>query len=80
MRAELKVINEKHIVVVMPAYNAAKTLEMTVHKLPHTVDKTILVDDQSKDETVRIAEALGLQVFVHDNNYGYGRNQQTCYR
>ncbi|HTC42666.1 MAG TPA: glycosyltransferase family 2 protein [Candidatus Acidoferrales bacterium] len=73
-------VNGKRIVVVMPAYNAARTLEMTVHELPDTVDKTILVDDQSKDDTVRIAETLGLQVFVHDKNYGYGRNQQTCYR
>jgi glycosyltransferase involved in cell wall biosynthesis len=74
------VINGKRIVVVMPAYNAAKTLEMTVRELPETVDNVILVDDKSKDETVPIAEALGLRVFVHDKNYGYGRNQQTCYR
>jgi len=74
------VINGKRIVVVMPAYNAAKTLEMTVRELPDCVDATILVDDKSKDETVHIAEALGLRVFVHDKNYGYGRNQQTCYR
>ena len=73
-------INGKQIVVVMPAYNAARTLEKTVLELPETVDTTILVDDQSKDETVRIAETLGLHVFVHDKNYGYGRNQQTCYR
>jgi glycosyltransferase involved in cell wall biosynthesis len=74
------VINGKRIVVVMPAYNAAKTLEKTVHELPECVDATILVDDKSKDETVHIAESLGLRVFVHDKNYGYGRNQQTCYR
>jgi glycosyltransferase involved in cell wall biosynthesis len=74
------VINGKRIVVVMPAYNAAKTLEKTVRELPEIVDTTILVDDQSADETVRIAESLGLRVFVHDKNYGYGRNQQTCYR
>jgi len=74
------VINGKRIVVVMPAYNAAKTLEKTVRELPEIVDTTILVDDRSADETVRIAESLGLQVFVHDKNYGYGRNQQTCYR
>jgi len=78
--AESKVINGKRIVVVMPAYNAAKTLEKTVRELPEIVDTTILVDDRSADETVRIAESLGLQVFVHDKNYGYGRNQQTCYR
>src|SRR5207245_8777905 len=48
--------------------------------LHEIVDTTILVDDQSRDETVRIAESLGLRAFVHDKNYGYGRNQQTCYR
>jgi len=74
------VINGKRIVVVMPAYNAAKTLEQTVREIPETVDSIILVDDQSTDETVRVAERLRLRVFVHDKNYGYGRNQQTCYR
>src|ERR1700693_1347792 len=64
----------------MPAYNAAKTLEKTVSELPGTVDTTILVDDRSSDATVRVAKRLGLQVFSHDRNYGYGRNQQTCYR
>lgn len=73
-------INGKHVVVVMPAYNASKTLEKTVRELPDVADTKILVDDKSKDETVRIAESLGLRVFVHDKNYGYGRNQQTCYR
>jgi glycosyltransferase involved in cell wall biosynthesis len=73
-------INGQRVVVVMPAYNAAKTLEKTVRELPEIVDTTILVDDRSTDDTVRIAEKLGLLVFVHDKNYGYGRNQQTCYR
>jgi len=73
-------INGKRVAVVMPAYNAAKTLERTVRELPEMVDIKILVDDNSADETVRIAEKLGLQVFVHKKNYGYGRNQQTCYR
>src|ERR1700674_5066083 len=73
-------INGKRIVVVMPAYNAAKTLEKTVGELPATVDIKILVDDHSSDETVRDAQALGLQVVVHEKNYGYGRNHQTCYR
>jgi len=73
-------INGKSIVVVMPAYNAARTLEKTVRELPDVVDTVILVDDKSNDETVRIARGLGLRVFVHDKNYGYGRNQQTCYR
>jgi glycosyltransferase involved in cell wall biosynthesis len=73
-------INGKRVVVVMPAYNASRTLEKTFRELPAIVDSTILVDDRSTDETVRIAEKLNLQVFVHDKNYGYGRNQQTCYR
>ena len=64
----------------MPAYNAAKTLEKTVSELPDIVDATILVDDRSTDETLQVAKRLGLQVFAHENNYGYGRNQQTCYR
>ena len=73
-------INGKRIAVVMPAYNAAKTLERTVCELPDAVDFKILVDDFSSDETVSIARALGLRVFLHGQNYGYGRNQQTCYR
>jgi glycosyltransferase involved in cell wall biosynthesis len=73
-------INGKCIVVVMPAYNASKTLEKTFRELPDVVDTTILVDDHSSDETIKIAKELGLQVFLHDKNYGYGRNQQTCYR
>jgi len=73
-------INGKRIAVVMPAYNASKTLEKTFRELPETVDITILVDDHSTDGTVEIAGQLGLRTFVHDKNYGYGRNQQTCYR
>ena len=73
-------INGKKVAVVLPAYNAAKTLERTVSELPDAVDIKILVDDHSTDETVQIAEQLGLRVFVHQKNYGYGRNQQTCYR
>ena len=73
-------LNGKRIAVVLPAYNAAKTLEATVRELPDLVDIRILVDDHSKDDTVEVAKKLGLQVFVHDRNYGYGRNQQTCYR
>jgi glycosyltransferase involved in cell wall biosynthesis len=69
------------VVVVMPAYNAAKTLHMTYAALPReVVDLVILVDDGSKDETARIARELGLELFVHDKNYGYGANQKTCYR
>jgi glycosyltransferase involved in cell wall biosynthesis len=74
------VINGKRIAVVMPAYNAARTLEQTVRELPDEVDLRILVDDRSTDDTIQIARNLGLRVFVHEKNYGYGRNQQTCYR
>ena len=73
-------INGKRIAVVLPAYNAEKTLEATVKELPDLVDIRILVDDHSSDRTVDIAHRLGLQYYVHDRNYGYGRNQQTCYR
>ena len=73
-------LNGKRIAVVMPAYNAEKTLEATVRELPEIVDIRILVDDFSKDRTVDTARELGLMHFVHDRNYGYGRNQQTCYR
>src|SRR5467141_844831 len=73
-------INGKRIAVVMPAYNAAKTLEVTVGELPDLVDIRILVDDHSSDRTVDLAHRMGLHVFQHDRNYGYGRNQQTCYR
>jgi len=69
------------VVVVMPAYNAAKTLHMTYADLPRDmVDLVILVDDGSSDETAKIAHELGLELFVHDRNYGYGANQKTCYR
>jgi glycosyltransferase involved in cell wall biosynthesis len=74
------VINGNKIVVVLPAYNAVKTLEATVSELPDCVDRTILVDDGSCDDTAVLARKLGLDVYVHDCNYGYGRNQQTCYR
>src|SRR3977135_3318459 len=73
-------INGKRIAVVMPAYNAEKTLEVTVGEVPDLVDIRILVDDNSSDGTVEMAHRLGLHVFQHDRNYGYGRNQQTCYR
>jgi len=73
-------INGKRVAVVLPAYNAEKTLEATIRELPDLVDIRILVDDHSSDRTVEVAQQLGLQLFVHDRNYGYGRNQQTCYR
>ncbi len=73
-------INGQRVAVVLPAYNAASTLAATVEQLPDCVDIRILVDDFSRDETVAIARSLGLETYVHDSNYGYGRNQMTCYR
>lgn len=73
-------INGKKIAVVMPAYNAERTVEMTVRELSDVVDIKILVDDCSKDQTAALSRKLGVATFVHDANYGYGRNQQTCYR
>jgi glycosyltransferase involved in cell wall biosynthesis len=68
------------VIVVMPAYNAAQTLERTYADIPaEIVDHVILVDDVSKDQTVEIARQLGLQVIVHAQNKGYGGNQKTCY-
>ena len=74
-------MNERpKIVVVMPAYNAGRTLRLTYEELPkETISRVILVDDGSTDETLQIARALGLEVFVHNRNYGYGANQKTCY-
>src|SRR5829696_4139122 len=74
-------LNGKKIVVVMPSYNAAKTVAKTVADVPRDiVDEIVLVDDASSDETVRLAVELGLTTFLHEQNYGYGRNQKTCYR
>jgi glycosyltransferase involved in cell wall biosynthesis len=73
-------IDGKRVAVVMPAFNAEKTLPQTARELSETVDIKILVDDFSSDGTVALAQELGLKVFTHDRNYGYGRNQQTCYR
>jgi glycosyltransferase involved in cell wall biosynthesis len=73
-------IHGKRIAVVMPAYNAERTLEQTVRELPDIVDIKILVDDSSNDATAQLSRKLGVLTFVHDANYGYGRNQQTCYR
>ncbi|HEY7352106.1 MAG TPA: glycosyltransferase family 2 protein [Terriglobales bacterium] len=78
--SRLFMLNGKRIAVVMPAYNAEKTLRATVQELPEIVDVRILVDDFSSDRTVEVARELGLVHYVHDRNYGYGRNQQTCYR
>ncbi len=74
-------LKNKKIVVVMPAYNAAKTLERTYAQIPREiVDDIILVDDQSSDETIAEAKKLNLKFFVHDQNKGYGANQKTCYQ
>jgi glycosyltransferase involved in cell wall biosynthesis len=73
----------KKVVVVMPAYNAAKTLRQTYHEVrdQQVVDEIILVDDKSRDETVSVARGLeGVRVHVHEVNKGYGGNQKTCYR
>jgi glycosyltransferase involved in cell wall biosynthesis len=70
----------KRVIVVMPAYNAAKTLERTYHDIPHDlVSRIILVDDVSRDDTVSVARQLGLDVIIHRQNLGYGGNQKTCY-
>jgi len=74
------VITRPKVVVVMPAYNAGRTLRMTYEQLPKdTVSLVILVDDGSTDATLDVARALGLEIFVHNRNYGYGANQKTCY-
>ncbi len=74
-------IEGKKVVVVFPAYNAAKTLEKTYKELPFDiVDETVLVDDASKDDTAELAAQIGINhVIVHDNNRGYGGNQKSCY-
>jgi glycosyltransferase involved in cell wall biosynthesis len=74
-------IPDKKIVAVLPAYNAAKTLEKTVKDIdPDWIDEIILVDDASRDDTVEISKKLGLKTFVHEKNSGYGANQKTCYK
>ena len=73
-------LHGKRIAVVLPAYNAARTLERTLGDMPREIiDEVLLIDDHSKDETVQLARRLGLRVFLHDKNFGYGRNQKTCY-
>lgn len=74
-------LHGKRIVVVMPAYNAAETLEATYRDVPHDiVDEVILVDDASSDHTAEVARRLGIQTIIHPENRGYGGNQKTCYR
>jgi glycosyltransferase involved in cell wall biosynthesis len=73
-------INGRKVVVVMPAYNAARTLKKTFNDIPHAiVDEIILTDDGSSDETVAISRELGIKTFIHEKNLGYGANQKTCY-
>lgn len=73
-------INGKRVVVVLPAYNAAKTLEQTLRAVPDgVVDSFLLVDDASRDDTVEQARRLGIPCIVHPENRGYGGNQKTCY-
>jgi glycosyltransferase involved in cell wall biosynthesis len=70
----------KRIVVVLPAYNAEKTLEQTTAEIPREyIDAVVLVDDRSQDDTVDLAKRLGLNTIVHERNRGYGGNQKTCY-
>ena len=74
-------INGKKVIAILPAYNAARTLKMTLDAIPRDiVDDVVLVDDASKDNTVEVARALGLKTFIHQQNRGYGGNQKTCYR
>lgn len=70
----------KKVIVVLPAYNAEKTLQKTYDEIPKDiVDEIILVDDHSHDKTVEVAQRLGISVIVHQKNMGYGGNQKTCY-
>jgi glycosyltransferase involved in cell wall biosynthesis len=74
-------INGKKILVVLPSYNAEKTLKQTYQEIPlNIVDDVLLVDDYSADRTVSLAKKLGIRTFIHNRNFGYGRNQKTCYK
>lgn len=74
-------IRKKKVIVVLPAYNAEKTLETTYREIPlDIVDEVILVDDASRDQTVAVAKRLSIHTIVHAHNLGYGGNQKTCYR
>jgi glycosyltransferase involved in cell wall biosynthesis len=75
------VLKGKHIVVVMPAYNAERTLRRTYAEIPtDVVDHVVLVDDKSRDKTAEIARSLEIRTIVHSRNLGYGGNQKTCYK
>jgi glycosyltransferase involved in cell wall biosynthesis len=74
-------VNGKRLVVVLPAYNAARTLEATYRDIPHDiVDEVILGDDASRDDTEQLSRQLGITTIRHERNLGYGGNQKTCYR
>ena len=74
-------INGKQVTVVMPAYNAEKTLKKTHNEIPHDiVDNIILTDDASQDRTAEVSRELNIKTFVHMTNKGYGGNQKTCYQ
>ncbi len=74
-------IHGKQVVVVLPAYNAERTLRRTIDEIPPGfIDRLILVDDGSSDRTVQLSRELGLRTIMHDVNRGYGANQKTCYR
>jgi glycosyltransferase involved in cell wall biosynthesis len=74
-------IHDNKLVIVMPAYNAEKTLRQTYHELPHEyIDDIILVDDASWDRTAEMSSELGIRTIIHRENMGYGANQKTCYQ
>jgi glycosyltransferase involved in cell wall biosynthesis len=75
-------LNGKKIVVVLPAYKAARTLERTYREIPFDiVDEVVLVDDKSPDDTVEVAKSLGIRhIVIHEQNKGYGGNQKSCYK
>jgi glycosyltransferase involved in cell wall biosynthesis len=74
-------LNNKKIIVILPAYNAARTLERTYREIPFdVVDDVVLVDDASRDDTSEVARKLGITTIVHEQNLGYGGNQKTCYK
>jgi len=74
-------LNNKKIVVVLPAYNASRTLQKTYNEIPlDIVDSVILVDDRSTDSTVEVAREIGIDhIILHEKNTGYGGNQKSCY-
>jgi glycosyltransferase involved in cell wall biosynthesis len=73
-------IDSKKVIIVMPAYNAEKTLIKTYNEIPKDiVDEIILTDDASRDNTIKVAKKLNISTIIHDSNKGYGANQKTCY-